>query len=329
MEQKWHIAFCNVTYTEYAGVSYADYYGSPAVMLEAQLAAKEYAESRWGVGRFIRPSVDSPTCVFASYLGMPVIWPENSDELPYLDSKCPLIAQPDDVDALKPGDPRESGLMAKRYEAWKYYRERGHEVGFGGAGGGVITTACEITDGAVLAWLAEDPDGARRVLEFVVEAEETVARFGASVVGAEYRGFTYSGDDYSGLMSPAMYREFAVPYYRRLYADNQSRFMHSELLRAAHLRIAREELGITDFHGAGCELLTLEEMRGIMGHAFWTQLTPQEMLELTPAQIGDRIAEFAASGCHRVQLYPGRGTPEANMEAAIAACERECAGGPV
>ena len=29
-----------------------------------------------------------------------------------------------------------------------------------------------------------------------------------------------------------------------------------------------------------------------------------------------------------VQLYPGRGTPEANMDAAIAAVRRECAGGP-
>jgi len=68
-------------------------------------------------------------------------------------------------------------------------------------------------------------------------------------------------------------------------------------------------------------------MREIMGRAFWTQLTPQEMLELTPEQIDARITEFAASGCHRVQLYPGRGTPDANMEAAIAACERECPGG--
>jgi hypothetical protein len=128
-------------------------------------------------------------------------------------------------------------------------------------------------------------------------------------------------------MSPAMYREFALPMYERLYAGNERRFMHSELLRAPHLRIAREELGITDFHGAGCELLTLEEMHEIMGSAFWTQLTPQEMAHLSPAEIDARVAEFAASGCHRVQLYPGRDTPDENMEAAIAACERHCPGG--
>jgi hypothetical protein len=125
-----------------------------------------------------------------------------------------------------------------------------------------------------------------------------------------------------------MYREFAVPCYQRLYAGTEHRFMHSELLRAEHLRIARDELGITEFHGAGCVNLTLAEMHDIMGERFWTQVTPQEMLELSPSHLADRIAEFAQSGCSYVQLYPGRGTPEANMAAAIAACHRECPGGP-
>ncbi len=61
MDPKWHIAFCNVTYTEYAGVSYRDYYASPAVALEAQLTAKEFAETRFGVVRFINPGVDIPS----------------------------------------------------------------------------------------------------------------------------------------------------------------------------------------------------------------------------------------------------------------------------
>lgn len=326
---KWNIAFCNVTYTEYAGVTYAEYYGSPEVMLQAQCAAKEYAERKWGVGRLITPRVDTPSCTFASYLGMPVVWPEDADELPYIDSTRPVVVRPADIERLRIGDPRKEGLMATRFEYWKYYQDRGHDVPFGGGGGGVVTNACEITNGEVLGWLAERPDAARRLLERMVEAHERVARFSAELAGAEYLGFGYTGDDYSGLMSPAMYREFAIPCYERLYAGNERRFMHSELLRAPHLRIAREELGITDFHGAGCELLTLDEMREIMGRAFWTQLTPQEMLELTPDEIGARIARFAASGSHRIQLYPGRGTPDANMDAAIEACERHCPGGLV
>jgi hypothetical protein len=327
MQPKWHIAFCNVTYTEYAGVTYRDYYGSPAVMLEAQLAAKEFAERRFGVGRFINPQVDSPACDFASFLGMSVIVPEE-DELPYLDSTRPVITSVAEADRVQIGDPKTSGLMAQRWATWQYYTAHGYDVGFGGASGGVISVACEISSGRVLAGFVEDPEGTRRLLDVMVRAQVAMATFDASLHGAEYSGFGYTGDDFSGLLSPAMYREFAVPCYRRLYEGHEERFMHSELLRAEHLRIARDEVGVTEFHGAGCKNVTLQEMHDIMGERFWAQLTPQEMLELSPAAIGERIREFAQSGCAYVQLYPGRGTPERNMEAAIAAAQRECPGGP-
>ena len=327
MDPKWHIAFCNVTYTEYAGVRYRDYYGSPAVMLETQLAAKAAAEERFGVGRFIQPQVDAPACDFASFLGMSVIVPEE-DELPYLDSTQPVITSAAEADRIRIGDPRTEGLMRSRYDAWQHYRSQGYAARLGGYSGGIVTVACEISAGAVLGDFAADPPAMRRLLDVMVEAQESVARLDASVCGDEYRAATYVGDDFSGLLSPAMFREFAVPCYQRLYGDQQSRFMHSELLRSEHLRIARDEVGITEFHGAGCVNVTLQEMHDIMGERFWAQLTPQEMLELSPAQIGERIREFAQSGAGYVQLYPGRGTPDRNMEAAIAAAQRECPGGP-
>lgn len=327
MEPKWHIAFCNVTYTEYAGVTYRDYYASPAVMLEAQLAAREFAERRFGVGRFMQPGVESPPCTLASFLGMPVIVPDE-DEIVYLDSTRPLLTDLADTDRIRFGDPRTAGLMAKRWEAYQYYTAHGYKVGFGGYEGGVVTLACEITSNQVLAGFIENPAGARRLLDKMVDVEQALAAFDAGLRGQPASAFGYTGDDFSGLLSPALYREFAVPCYQRLHGGQTSRFMHSELLRAEHLRIARDEVGITMFHGAGCKYLTLNEMHDIMGERFWTQLTPQEMLEMTPTQIDERIREFAQCGCAYVQLYPGRRTPARNMEAAIAAAQRECCGGP-
>ena len=328
MTPSYHIAFCNVTYTEYAGVTYRDYYGSPAVMLETQLAAKDYVERRWGAGGFISPVVDSPGCVLSSYLGMTVLEPADADELVYVDSSRPVLRSLADVDTLIPGDPRTCGLMADRFATWEYYRAHGYAVGFGGGGGELMTLAGELSSGAALGWLAEDPAGADRLLDKMVEVEETLSTFSATLAGDEYRGLSYIGDDYAGLMSPAMYRRFMVPAYQRLYAGHERRFMHSELLRAEHLRISRDEIGITEFHGAGCKLLPLAEMHEIMGHRFWTQLTPQEFLELTPAQIDERVTVLTNCGAGWLQLYPGRHTPEANMDAALEATRRECPGGP-
>ncbi|MHB8996367.1 MAG: uroporphyrinogen decarboxylase family protein [Armatimonadota bacterium] len=327
MDVKWHIAFCNVTYTEYAGVKYRDYHDSPAVMLETQLKAKDVAEERWGVGRFMHPAIDLPSCAFPSLFGMSIIVPDE-DELPYLDNTHPPIPDVAQAPQITIGDPKTTGWMARRWEFWQYYKSQGYNVGLGGYGGGIITTACELTNSAVFAGFYDNPDAAQKVLDKVMEAEVRLATLDAQLQGRSYSGFTYTGDDYAGLMSPALFRKFAVPAYLRLHGDNKSRFMHSELLRAEHLRIARDEVGITDFHGAGCKNLTLSEMYEIMGENFWTQITPQEMLEFTPAQLEEKIKEYAECGCRYVQLYPGRQTPAANMEAAIAACQKHCLGGP-
>lgn len=326
MESKWHIAFCNVTITKYTGMTYADYYGSPANMLEAQLKASEIVQERFGVGRFISPHVDSPSGVVASFLGMPIV-SGSADELPYVDNSKPLVTLPTDTDKLSVGDPKERGLMADRWKAWNYYTSRGYKVRVGGYAGNIIGTACEISSNNILLWISEDPAGARKMLDFIVDVEKSLEDFDNSLCGVNPNGYT--GDDFSGLLSPGMYREFAVPCYRRMYEGKKYRFMHSELLRAEHLRIARDLLQITSYHGAGAKNLTLAEMHEIMGNDFWVQLTPQEMRELSPHEIDEKIREFANCGAAYVQVYPGRDTTDKNMEVAISALRRECNGGPV
>ncbi len=326
MDVKWHVAFCNVTITEYAGMTYRDYYASPANMLEAQLTAQAVAEEKFGLGRFIEPCIDMPAVSFASYLGVPSVEPDD-DELPYVDTRVPLLKEPSDLQFLAVCDPKTSGLMAKGWQAWQYYRSRGYEVRFGGHGGSIMTTAHELSAGNILLWLSEAPADAERVLDAITGADLALRDFDESLCGATDKAYT--GDDFAGLLSPEMFRRFAIPQYERIYAGRSGRFMHSELLRAEHLRIARDRLRITCFHGAGCRNITPAEMHEIMGHDFWTQLTPQELLELSPQAIAEKVKEYAHSGTGYVQLYPGRGTPDAHLRAAIAAVERECTGGRV
>jgi len=216
-------------------------------------------------------------------------------------------------------------MMAKRWQAWQYYRSRGYEVRFGGNEGTVVTTAHQLSAGGIFLWLSEEPAGAQRVFDVVTDADLAIRTFDEALCGPT--DSAYTGDDFSGLLSPEMYERFAIPQYERIYAGRSDRFMHSELLNEDHLRIAKDRLGITSFHGAGCQYLTLAQMRRIMGHDFWTQITPQDLLELSPRAIREKVKQYAHSGAGYVQLYPGRWTPDANMEAAIAAVEKECLGG--
>lgn len=326
-QTQWHIAFCNVTYTEYASVTYKDYYGSPAVMLAAQLRAREHAERCWGAGGFIQPCVDAPYAAFVTTFGMSLIEPQE-DEVPYLDTSRPIVTEPADIDQIQIEGAATAGYMATQYEFWRYYRDQGYDVDYAYAEGAAIETAMEISGNRVLEWMLECPHEARRLIDKVLEATECVAAHNVSLRGKPWHGLTYTGDDFSGLLSPKLYRAFAVPAYLRLYGNNDRRFMHSELLGAEHLRIARDEVDITEFHGAGCVNLTLAQLHEIMGTRFWTQLTPQEMLELSPMEISEKVKAFAGSGCAYVQIYPGRGTPVRNMDAAVSSCQRECLGGP-
>jgi len=327
MNPKWHIAFLNISITQYAGVTFREYYSSPAKTLEAQLKAAETVERRFGVGRFIKPFIDTPTGAMASLLGMKVVFPEGVDELPLVDPRFPVITDVADADKVCIGDPKKDGIMPMRIRAWQYYKDHGYPRDLGGGDTSIVTTACEISANSLLPGLVENPEGACKLLDVVMEANRILDDLGTSFRGKPATG-GYIGDDYAGLLSPDMFRRFVIPRYEKIYAGKTSRFMHSELLRREHLRITRDMLHISDFHGAGAEKLTLSEMHEVMGNNFWAQVTPHELIYLTPADLAERIKVMANSGAHTVQLYPGRGTPDRQMGAAIAALQKECLGGP-
>lgn len=168
MNPKWHIAFCNMTITKYAGITYKNYYNSSQNMLEAQLKAKDFVERNFGVGKFIVPYIDSPCCILSSFLGMNLIFP-SEDELPYLETSKPLINSPEDIEKLTIPDYKTSGFMAKRWETWNYYVSQGYKVRFWSTHGSVIQTACEITNDNIFWYLVEIPEEALKILDFIVK----------------------------------------------------------------------------------------------------------------------------------------------------------------
>lgn len=325
MDPQWHIAFLNISITDLAGVTFQHYYQSPEHTLTAQLKAREAAEQRWGVGRFVHPYVDMPAACVTTLFGMRQVF-SDADEVPWTDASSHPLTDLRDVDRIPMQAPADCPAFAAKQAAWEYYNRQGVKVGLGPGAAATVTDACDISGNAFLAGLIETPDLARRLLERVTDAHFAIREWCRSVTGGPVGSSV--GDDFAGLLSPGMFREFVMPCYRRVYAGASRIYMHSELLRVEHLRIIRDELGFDEFHGAGTANLAFAEMREVLGRNFWVQLTPHELAHLPPAQIRERIKALADSGAMAVQIYPGRLTPTANLEAAIAACRETCPGGP-
>ncbi|HOL66080.1 MAG TPA: uroporphyrinogen decarboxylase family protein [bacterium] len=326
MKPAWHVAIANISICRYARVSYRQYYSDPAVMLQAQKKAAAFLERRFGLKDCLKPFVDAPGGCLASVMGLRTIFPEEN-QLPCLNVTSPVIRSPQEIDNFSWKDLKADFNISWRIRAWRYLKEQGYPCRIGGHDGSIMTTAGQVTGNLVFLWLKHRPEAGRRLLDLVTQAHFKVEALDRILCGAEDAGYGYVGDDFAGLVSPEMFRTFLIPCYQKIYAGRAWRFFHSELLTCEHLRLAKDYLNISEFHGAGCARLTFEEMRQVMGEQFWVQLTPTELFRLSPAQIKERIKVLAQSGARVVQIYPGQDTPDQNLEAALEAVRKECPGG--
>ena len=325
MDPQWHIAFLNISTTDLAGVTFRHYYSTPETMLATQLKAREEAERRWGVGRFVHTSLDVPAARVTTLFGMRTVFSDD-DEVPWTDPASNPLTDWQDVDAMPMLAPADCPAFAAKRKAWEYYNSQGIKTGLGPGAASTVTDVCDLTGNAFLTWLFEAPEAAHRLLERVTDAHFAVRDWCRDVTGIPVGGSV--GDDFGGLLSPSMFREFVMPCYRRVYESASRIYMHSELLNVEHMRIIRDDLGFDEFHGAAHEKLSFADMREVMGRNFWVQLTPHELALLSPHQLRERIKVLAGSGAMAVQIYPGRLTPPINMETAIDACRQECPAGP-
>jgi len=326
LNPKWHVAVANISICRYAGISFRQYYSSPEEMLAAQLKAADELEKKFGLKNCLPPFVDAPGGCLASVLGMRTVF-SGEDELPALDLSSPVVKKPEDIKNLKPKNFFTDFNLSWRLKVRQYLLGCGYDCRLGGYDGSVMTTACQLTGSQILLWLLEEPETAFSLMKLLTEVNQKLEDFDNQICGQQKQSYGYIGDDFAGLVCPEMFQRFLIPCYEKIYQGKTWRFLHSELLTYQHLRLAKDYLDINEFHGAGCEKITFEEMRKVMGENFWVQLTPTELLYLTPRQIRQRIKVLAHSGAMVVQLYPGRDTPDRNLEEALKAVNQECSGG--
>ena len=129
--------------------------------------------------------------------------------------KKPLIENPSDLNRLRRTSPETGKRMSDRLEAVRFLKESvGGEVPVMGWVEGAISEAATLRGvNALLVDLVERPEWVKELLGLIVDNQVAFARAQAEA-GADIIGL---GDSIASQISAEMYREFAMPYEKRIF----------------------------------------------------------------------------------------------------------------
>ncbi len=188
----------------HAGLKLSHYYRDYRALVAANLAVLEDFDLD------IVQAISDPYREAADF-GLAVEFPE--DDLPI--SWTPLLAEPSDLDRLRPPDPASGPRMSDRLEAIRLLREQvGGQVPIMGWVEGALAEATDLRGVMnMMIDLSVRPEWVEALLEVCVEVEIAFARAQVAA-GADLIGL---GDAIASQISPAMYRRFALPYEQRIF----------------------------------------------------------------------------------------------------------------
>ncbi len=250
------------------GYTFEEYIKDPDVMFEVQLKLRKwirlnvpqdmemgYPRHNWG-GVY----VDLQNFYEAGWLGNNVIFPKNN--VPYA---APLPRNKLE-EMLEKGipDPLKDNWMGFGMQIYQYFKEKLKEAEFegipvgetayppGGGTDGPFTVAAALMGATELCiTLYEQPDFVHRLLDFITEA--TIVRIKAiwDLMGWEYPAQSWGfADDSIELLSTPHYKEFVLPYHKRLvntFSKGGPNSIHLCGKVQRHLKILKTELNITSF----------------------------------------------------------------------------------
>jgi MtaA/CmuA family methyltransferase len=182
----------------------SNYYLDHRVLVEANLAVLQDFDLD------IVQAISDPFREAADF-GAQIAFP--FDGLPL--SRGPLLADPSDLSALRTPDPGSGRRMSDRLEAIRMFREQlGGEIPIMGWVEGALAEAADLRGvPSLLADLYDRPEWVEELLERCVGVAIAFAQAqveaGADIIGL--------GDSVASLVSPKMYRRYALPYERRVF----------------------------------------------------------------------------------------------------------------
>ncbi len=250
----------------------------------------------------------------AADTGLEVAFPD--DGLP--GNRTPLIADPSDLGRIRFPVSEFGPRMTDRLEAIRtLHAAVGAEVPVMGWVEGALAEAADLRGvGNLMMDLVMNPGWVKELLERCVEVEVAFARAqveaGAHVIGL--------GDAVASQISPGMYREFALPYERRIFDAVR------QLGGVSRLHICGNTTHLLeDMAHSGAEIIDIDwmvDMRRAVEHfdgaVVCGNIDPVAiLLQGTPEQVREGVRANAAAGGRRWISAAGcevpDGTPAANL----------------
>ena len=279
----------------------------------------------------LAPYLRQPALAALSYghvaaLGCALDTPQDGEPRPR-----PCLAGPDGAAALRdPPDFLQTPLIRERLRvAAEVERLWGGGIRVSPAAGweGPLTTAVLMAGADFLTWPIERPAAAHALLRFVTESAARYAQAYRTFLGEPWP-MRSAGicDDFAGLLSPALFDDFVLPYWDLFYTlvGAERRSLHSELLRAGHLSLL-PHVGIEYFDPGADQYLTPELLREHCPVPFQLRILDWHLRDNTPAALQAMYCRFASFEPAAIQFGIER-VSEEEKYLAILDVARELAG---
>ena len=316
----WRLAIPAEVRCEYTGNKQGDYYTDLETYLRTEAAFPDLFERATGYRPASSLSVPLSAYEGAAALGGELTFP--LDHQPMIRDLGRVLPDSEQVDALIVPDPWNCERFVRHVETWQELRRRfpDRQIGLSAGQEGPVTTAVLLRGADLFADCVLAPERAHRLLSVCTDTYIAFARAVREVTGAPQSGGVGIADDHAGNLSPAMWPEFVLPYYERIYTELGAtrRSMHTELVRRAHLKLVAQ-LDLDHINFGENQYIAVRDVVAELDVPFdWHIKTVSEMLQGTPEQIQAVYRQAVADGAPEMTAELTVGTPTENIRALCA-----------
>jgi len=149
--------------------------------------------------------------------------------------------------------------------------------------------------------LYDSPEHAHKLLDLGAELHLALQRQRLRYSGNPKEDLMHIADDFAGMISPAMWPEFVLPYWKRIFEERgvqagcKTIMLHSELMNPAQQMLAVEDLPINCIECGEDPNVTVEDMNAT-GLEYWWHIKALEMLNGTADDVRRSFREAAEGG---------------------------------